>query len=94
MAERSDDPVQDLRRGLDYHVAFGLADSAAYLLMFGDSSNFAYTPGKREGEAILLALVARAAQAGRLAVAVPEAAAYGLGRVPGRGAVTHRHSAI
>lgn len=74
VAESSDDPVQDLRRGLDYHVAFGLANSAAYLLMFGDSSNFADTPGKREGEAILLALVARAAQAGRLAVAVPPAA--------------------
>ena len=74
VAERSDDPVQDMLRGWDHHVAFGLANLVAYLLMFSDSSKLSDSPARREGEAILRDLVGPAAQAGRLAVAVPHAA--------------------
>ncbi len=74
VAERSDDPVRDMRRGWDHHVAFGLANPAAYVLMFSDSSTVRGTPAKLESEAILLELVGRAAQDGRLAVPVAHAA--------------------
>ena len=71
--EGTDDPIEDLRRGWDLHVAFGLAHPAAYALIYGDPAA-ASAPGRRDGEAILHRLVTRIAEAGRLRVSVPHAA--------------------
>ncbi|GJG86783.1 TetR family transcriptional regulator [Gemmatimonadetes bacterium T265] len=68
----ADDPVEALRRGWDLHVAFGLAHPAAYALAYGDSGAAA-AAREGEGEALLRALVARIAAAGRLRVDVPHA---------------------
>jgi AcrR family transcriptional regulator len=70
----SDDPVEDLRRGWDLHVAFGLAHPAVYALIYGDPTGGALPTAAREGEAHLHALVARVAAAGRLQVGVAHAA--------------------
>jgi AcrR family transcriptional regulator len=69
---RAEDPVEDLRRGWDLQVGFGLANPAFYALMYGD-------PGTRptaavEAEKILHGLVQRIAEAGRLRVGVERAA--------------------
>lgn len=71
--ESGDDPVEDLRRGWDAHVAFGLAHPAVYVLLHGDRAAGADTPAAREGHAVLHRLVARVAEAGRLRVDVPHA---------------------
>lgn len=71
--EPADDPVEELRRGWDLHVAFGLANPAAYALVFGDPTAPANATAARDGEAILHGLVTRIAQAGRLRVSVPHA---------------------
>ena len=70
----SGDPVEDLRRGWDLHVAFGLAHPAVYALIYGDPTGGALPAAAREGEAHLHALVARVAAAGRLRVGVAHAA--------------------
>ncbi len=81
--ERADAPIEDLRRGWDLHVAFGLANPAAYALIYGDPTTMANAPAARDDLAILHGLVARAAEAGRLQVSVPHAvrmlAAAGIG---------------
>jgi len=69
----SDDPIEDLRRGWDMHVAFGLANPAAYALLYGNVAAEADEPALREGFAILQALVTRVAESGRLRVTVPHA---------------------
>ena len=51
---RTDDPVDDLRRGWDMHVDFGLRHPAFYVLMFGTD---------RPGRAQILRLVADPARA-------------------------------
>ncbi|GAA5039713.1 AcrR family transcriptional regulator [Thermocatellispora tengchongensis] len=69
----SDDPVDDLRRGWDTHIGFGLENPAQYLLMYGQPA-----PGGR-GHAVekamerLHMLVERIAVAGRLSVGVETA---------------------
>jgi AcrR family transcriptional regulator len=70
----SDDPLADLRRGWDHHVAFGVGNPATYLLIYSGSELLTGTPARREGEAILLRLVRRVAEAGRLGVTVEHAA--------------------
>jgi AcrR family transcriptional regulator len=70
----SGDPIEDLRRGWDLHVAFGLAHPAVYTLIYGGPADGALSAAAREGEAHLHALVARVAAAGRLRVGVPHAA--------------------
>lgn len=72
-ATPSEDPVADLRRGWDTHVAFALEHPALYRLMF--SPSFERVPDAA-GEAmdILRGVLARCAQAGRLAVDVDLAA--------------------
>ena len=70
----SGDAVQDLRRGWDLHVAFGLANPAVYALIYGDPTGGPLPTAAREGEAHLHALVARVAAAGRLRVGVAHAA--------------------
>src|SRR5688572_30149327 len=36
--EPADDPLEDLRRGWDLHVAFGLANPAAYALLYANAT--------------------------------------------------------
>ncbi|SEQ22588.1 transcriptional regulator, TetR family [Lentzea albida] len=67
------DPVDDLRRGWDLHIGFGLARPAFYLLMYGE-------PRKREArleaDAMLREIIGRIASAGRLTVPVEQAAQF------------------
>ncbi|WP_433272080.1 TetR/AcrR family transcriptional regulator [Actinosynnema sp. CS-041913] len=70
----SDDPVDDLRRGWDSHVEFGVSHPAFYVLMYGVPQ-----PGRRPAAAedahrILLGMLERVAEAGRLRVPVETAA--------------------
>lgn len=72
--EHTDDPIEELRRGWDLHVAFGLDNPAVYTLIYGYPSAEASATASRDAFAVLHALVARAAEAGRLRVSVPHAA--------------------
>lgn len=72
-AEPTGDPIEDIRRGWDAHVRFGLDNAGFYALMYGQ-----VTPRRRPDaaagpHAALLALCEEAAAQGRLAV--PAAAA-------------------
>ena len=67
-APTSDDPVEDLRRGWDVHVAFGLANPYLYSLIYGEPRPDLPPPGAGEAERALAALVHRTAAAGRLVV--------------------------
>jgi AcrR family transcriptional regulator len=69
----TNDPVEDLRQAWNLHIAFGLAHPDAFALLFSASSAAAYRPVIREGVALLQALVARVAEAGRLRVDVAHA---------------------
>ena len=69
----TNDPVEDLRRAWDLHIAFGLAHPDAFALLFSAPSAAAYRPVIREGVALLEVLVARVAEAGRLRVDVAHA---------------------
>lgn len=71
--ERADDPIEELRRGWDLHVSFGLANPAAYVLIYGDPTVIADVPAARDDLAILHELVTHVAVAGRLRVSVPRA---------------------
>jgi AcrR family transcriptional regulator len=66
--ERTADPVDDLRRGMDLHIAFGVANPAFYALMYGEPRPGVETPAAREAAGILATLVHRIAEAGRLRV--------------------------
>jgi AcrR family transcriptional regulator len=81
--ERSSDPVEDLRRGWDLHVAFGLENPAVYALIYGDPVPGRLPPAARQARTVLEGLVHRIAAAGRLAV--PEARAVQLVEAAGRG---------
>ena len=72
--ERVDDPVEDLRRGWDLHVGFGLENPAFYTLMYGDPRPGVEPNAAREAAEILHRLVQRVAEAGRLRVGVESAA--------------------
>src|SRR5919112_289833 len=69
-----DDPVEELRRGWDLHVGFGLANPAFYKLMYGDPRPGTEPAAAREAAGILHRLVSRVAEAGRLRVGVERAA--------------------
>jgi AcrR family transcriptional regulator len=69
----TDDPVEDLRRGWDLHVAFGLANPDAFALLYSAPSVPAHISAIHEGVAVLQGLVARIAEAGRLRVDVAHA---------------------
>ena len=71
----TNDPVEDLRRGWDLHVAFGLAHPDAFALLYSAPSVEASISTIREGVAVLEELVARVAEAGRLRVDVAHATA-------------------
>lgn len=72
--ERVEDPVEDLRRGWDLHVGFGLENPAFYTLMYGDPRPGVKPTASREADEILRGLVRRVAEAGRLRVGVEQAA--------------------
>lgn len=67
----SDDPVEDLRNGFNLHVEFGLANPAAYTLVYGDPASMGDGEAGRDGQAILQGQMERIARAGRLRVPVP-----------------------
>src|SRR6476619_2089653 len=69
----TNDPVEDMRRGWDLHIAFGLAHPDAFALLYSAPSVAAYRPVIHEGVALLQGLVARIAEAGRLRVDVAHA---------------------
>jgi len=69
----TNDPVEDLRRGWDLHIAYGLANPDAFALLYSAPSVAAYTSVIQEGVAVLQGLVARVAEAGRLRVDVVQA---------------------
>jgi AcrR family transcriptional regulator len=69
----TNDPVEDLRRAWDLHIAFGLAHPDAFALLFSAPSAAAYRPVIREGVALLQSLVTRVAEAGRLRIDVAHA---------------------
>ena len=68
------DAVEDLRRGWDLHVEFGLSRPEFYVLMYGDARPGRTSPAAREAEAMLRTIVTRVAEAGRLRVSVERAA--------------------
>ena len=68
-----DDPLEDLRRGWDLHVSFGLANPDAYMLMYG-SAALSKDAVAQEGIAVLQSLLGRVAAAGKLRVSVEHAA--------------------
>lgn len=63
---REDDPVDDLRRGWDMNVEFGLSHPAVYALLYAEPRAEGAPPGVLEGLAILRGIVQRIAEAGRL----------------------------
>jgi AcrR family transcriptional regulator len=69
----TNDPVEDLRRGWDLHIAFGLAHPDAFALLYSGPSVAASVSAIHEGVAVLQGLVARIAEAGRLRVDVAHA---------------------
>jgi AcrR family transcriptional regulator len=79
----SADPVEDLRTGLDQHVAFGLANPALYALMYGDVRPGASPPAAVAAAEVLGGLIRRIAVAGRLRVS--EQLAVQLVHAAGRG---------
>ncbi|MCM0679188.1 TetR/AcrR family transcriptional regulator [Micromonospora phytophila] len=70
----TDDPVEDLRRGWDVHVRFGVENPALYALIYGDARPGVETPAARQASAVLAERVSRIAQVGRLRVSEPRAA--------------------
>jgi AcrR family transcriptional regulator len=68
------DPVDDLRRGWDLHVQFGLTHPAFYVLMYGDAPSGGASPAAREAAGVLHRMVSRVAAAGRLRMSVERAA--------------------
>jgi AcrR family transcriptional regulator len=69
----TNDPVEDLRRGWDLHIAFGLANPDAFALLYSAPSVAASVSVIHEGVEVLQGLVARIAEAGRLRVDVAHA---------------------
>ncbi|MFI6094413.1 TetR/AcrR family transcriptional regulator [Lentzea sp. NPDC051213] len=68
----SADPVEDLRRGWNGHVEFGLRNPALYGLMYGGARTAPH-PAAAEGERILRRIVTRIGEAGLLRMPVDDA---------------------
>ena len=79
----SGDPVEDLRRGWEFHVDFGRRNPAFYVLMYAQPKNEGKPKAARDARADLVALLQDVAGAGRsrgeveLAVDTIEAALVG-----------------
>ncbi|TDB71948.1 TetR/AcrR family transcriptional regulator [Micromonospora sp. KC723] len=69
------DPVDDLRRGWDLHVRFGVTHPALHTLMYGDPRPGVRPTAARVAADIFRQLVVRVAEAGRLRLDVDRAAA-------------------
>ncbi len=74
--EPTGDPIQDLRDGWDAHVAFGLERPALYALMYGQAIPGERTPGQERPTAMLVALLRRADEDGRLVVPPEQAVGH------------------
>lgn len=79
----TDDPVDDIRRGWDVHVDFGLSHPAFYLLMFGTDRPGRRPPAAREAHDLLLRFLDRVAAVGRLRVPPALAAQLSMAAVTG-----------
>ncbi|WP_210594060.1 TetR/AcrR family transcriptional regulator [Streptomyces sp. GESEQ-35] len=64
----SGDAVDDMRRGWDMHVDFGLEHSAFYLLMYGTDRPGRRPPAAQQAYELLMTFLNRAASDGRLRV--------------------------
>jgi AcrR family transcriptional regulator len=64
----SGDPVEDLRRGWDLHVDFGVGHPALYSLAYGQARPGVETPAARRASAILATRIKAIAVAGRLSI--------------------------
>lgn len=71
----SGDDLDDLRRGWDLHVAFGLEHPALYKIMYADPRPGEASALTGEAQTVLLDLVRRVAKSGHLKVDVDTAAA-------------------
>jgi AcrR family transcriptional regulator len=81
----SDDPVDDLRRGWELHIGFGVSNPALYTVIFLTPRPGSASPAERQAQSVLAGIVGRIAAAGRLAM--PEAQAVQLVHAVGRGTV-------
>ncbi|MEU7847364.1 TetR/AcrR family transcriptional regulator [Micromonospora parva] len=79
----SGNPVDDMRRGWDMHVDFGLKHPAFYLLMYGTDRPGRRPPAAREAQELLMTFLGRAAADGRLRVPPVLAAHLTLAAVTG-----------
>lgn len=79
----SDDSVEDLRRGWDVHLNFGLENPELYAVMYAELRPGETPPAAQAATDILAGLIHRIAQAGRLAVS--EDRAVKLVNAAGRG---------
>jgi AcrR family transcriptional regulator len=69
----TNNPVEDLRRGWDLHISFGLAHPDAFALLYSAPSAASSVSTIHEGVAVLQGLITRIAEAGRLRVDVAHA---------------------
>ncbi|MFJ4654683.1 TetR/AcrR family transcriptional regulator [Nocardia sp. NPDC088792] len=72
--EPSEDPIEDLRRGWEAHVAFGLSNPAIYTLMYANVRPGQQPAAATENRAILCGMLERANAQGLLRVPVEAAA--------------------
>lgn len=68
------DPVDALRRGWDIHVEFGLSHPAVYVAIWGEPNPDDKVPAAQAASQVLLEMVQRIAESGRLAVPAERAA--------------------
>jgi AcrR family transcriptional regulator len=73
-SQSTGDPIEDIRRGWDTHVAFGVDNAGFYALMYGQVTPHRRPTAAAGPQAALLGLCQKAASEGRLAIA-PERAA-------------------
>lgn len=73
-SETGDDPVDNLRQGWNRNIDFALSNPAVYTLMYGNPRPGAPHPAAAELREVLLGLLQRVAEAGRLRVNVERAA--------------------
>ncbi|MEU1600784.1 TetR/AcrR family transcriptional regulator [Streptomyces sp. NPDC005708] len=69
------DPVEQVLRGWDLHIAFALASPAVYQLLYADPRPDVESPLVGDAHAVLLGLVESVAKSGRLRTSVEFAAA-------------------
>lgn len=70
----SHDPVENLRRGWDTYVAFGVEHPALYALIFSQADRLEWPEAAKEGYGMLLRLMGEVQLAGLLRVDLPLAA--------------------